>query len=318
MNEFEIIQLFFQQPTNTKDKNVVVGIGDDAAIVQVPQDKQLVLCMDTLVSGTHFPDTASAADIAYKSLAVNLSDMAAMGATPYWITLSLTTPEFQSNWFEQFAGSFHQLADDYSLTLIGGDLSRGPLSVTVQLQGLLPIASAGLSRVGAKPGDDIFISGYLGAAAYGLNTILEPEQWDAATGDELNRLNRPQPRVELGRCLLDLATSCIDISDGLYSDLSHILNASGVGAEIQWDDVPISSSLHKLDRKTAVELAITGGDDYELCFTLPANTSCEAIDGLNTICPVTKVGKINDGSKLVLKDIAKKEIILSKQGYKHF
>ena len=317
MNEFEIIQRYFQQSTEQYDHKVIVGIGDDAAVINPPQDKRLVLCMDTLVSGVHFPSDTSAEDIAYKSLAVNLSDMAAMGATPHWITLSLTTPEFKSAWYEQFAESIHNLANEYSLKLVGGDLSRGPLSVTIQLQGLISMSKC-LLRSGAKAGDDIYVSGELGAAAYALNSIMEPEKWKTATSKELLRLNRPSARIELGQRLLSRATSCIDISDGLYADLNHILKASHVGAELQIENIPLSLSLQNLKEQAAYELAITGGDDYELCFTLPENISAEFLKELNALCPISKIGKIDNGNRLVFKHKDNSEMIFSQNGYKHF
>ncbi|MEM7027196.1 MAG: thiamine-phosphate kinase [Pseudomonadota bacterium] len=315
MNEFEIIQRYFKQPTT--NNNVIVGIGDDAAVINIPKDKQLVLCMDTLVSGIHFPIETKPEDIAYKSLAVNLSDMAAMGATPSWITLSLTIPENDLQWIEIFAKQFHALANEYALSLIGGDLSRGPMSVTVQLQGLIT-PTCSLLRSGAKPGDDIYVSGTLGAAAFALKSLIEPQQWGHATNEELLRLNRPKPRLTLSQKLLGNATSCIDISDGLVADLLHVLHEGNIGAEVIVDKLPISTSIKKLDRATCYELALTGGDDYELCFTLPELMSSEAIEQLNQVCPITKIGKIIEQKELVLKNSDDEKINLPKSGYKHF
>ncbi len=319
MNEFEIIQRYFRQADQLKHNNVLLGIGDDAAAVALPENHQLLVCMDTLVSGVHFPESTSAADIAYKSLAVNLSDMAAMGAEPHWITLSLTCPENDTDWFEDFAKGFHELADEYQLALIGGDLSRGPLSVTVELHGTLPKKVQPLKRSGAQPGDAIYVTGTLGSAAFALKSMLDKTaNLPVATEAEQLRLKRPLPRLASGRLLLGKASSCIDISDGLRADLGHILEASQCGAEIQLESIPYSESLLKLDKNLAIELALTGGDDYELCFTLSASVQKEFIDKLNAICPVTQIGYINDSNTLTLIQENGEPYQLRSESYRHF
>lgn len=323
MNEFEIIQHYFQGLDEKKSGDVILGIGDDAAVIKVPSDQQLVLCMDTLVNGVHFPKQTNPADIAYKALAVNLSDMAAMGAEPRWITLSLTVPQYDSAWFESFTEGLQQLATQYQLSLIGGDLSRGPLSVTVQLQGLVPEAvntqNTVLTRAGAQVGDSIYVTGTLGGAAYALRTILEPGKWSAPSTEETQKLNRPEARVATGKRLRTLATSCIDISDGLKSDLMHILRASNTGAELEVDRLPYSASLLSLQQDKALELALTGGDDFELCFTLPEGTSANVLEELNELYPITRIGRITavDG-QLVLKNKDGKDLVLDAAGWRHF
>lgn len=323
MNEFEIIRHYFQRLGEKTSSDVTLGIGDDAAVINIPSDQQLVLCMDTLVNGVHFPERTKPSDIAYKALAVNLSDMAAMGAEPRWITLSLTVPQYDPEWFESFTNGLQQLATRYQLSLVGGDLCRGPLSVTVQLQGLVPGSGnshkTALTRAGAHAGDTIYVTGTLGGAAYALRSVLEPGKWSAPSTEEMNRLNRPEARVETGKRLRTLATSCIDISDGLQSDLMHILSASAVGAVLEVNKLPYSNSLLSLQQDKALELALTGGDDYELCFTLPEDTSASVLEELNGLCPITQIGWVTavDG-QLLLKNRDGKDLSLDAAGWQHF
>lgn len=324
MNEFEIISHYFKQANLNSQKEILLGIGDDAAIIDVPDDSELLISTDTLVAGIHFPLNTLPEDIAYKALAVNLSDMAAMGADPRWITLSLTIPEFNEDWFKHFADSFNQLAVDYAIVLIGGDLSRGPLSVTVQMLGLVPksISKKGvaLRRQGATPGDLIFVTGKLGAAAYALRSIQNQDNiFQNPTTEETQRLNRPEPRIKTGIALRGIANSCIDISDGLLADLGHILEASHVGAEVMLENIPYSDSLLLLDNELAIELVLTGGDDYELCFTLPADTKANIIEKLNMTCPVRQIGLINNQTSNLVFKKANGEIYTSKfHAYRHF
>ncbi len=323
MNEFEIIRHYFQRLDEDASGDVILGIGDDAAVITIPSDQQLVLCMDTLVNGVHFPEQTKPSDIAYKALAVNLSDMAAMGAEPRWITLSLTVPQYDPEWFESFTNGLQQLATQYQLSLVGGDLCRGPLSVTVQLQGLVPgtagLQRAILTRAGAHAGDVIYVTGTLGGAAYALKSILEPGKWSTPSSEEMNRLYRPEARVDTGKRLRSLATSCIDISDGLQSDLMHILSASAVGAELEVEKLPYSNSLQALQQDEALELALTGGDDYELCFTLPEDTSASMLEELNKLCPITRIGRVTAvDSQLLLKNRDGEDLALDAAGWRHF
>ncbi len=318
MNEFEIIEKFFKQSYPSSKGDLALGIGDDAAIINVPHDSELVMSMDTLVSGVHFFDDATPEDIAFKSLAVNLSDIAAMGASPRWITLSLTMPEKDIVWIEKFSSSFNKLAEEYSLILIGGDLSKGPLSITIQAHGTNPKGKS-LRRSGANAGDLIYVTGNLGAAAYALRHIQDSVLFPAPTEIEIQRLNCPVPRIRTGTVLRDIATSCIDISDGLLADLGHILNASKVGAEVKLSDIPCSDSLKKIDRELALELALTGGDDYELCFTLPSGIPESAIKDLKSICPIYCIGAItNKTSELYFMNEDDERCEINTKAYTHF
>ncbi|NOR52330.1 MAG: thiamine-phosphate kinase [Gammaproteobacteria bacterium] len=294
--------------------NVVLGIGDDAAIIEPPAGELLAISVDTLIAGRHFPEQTSPSDIGYKSLAVNLSDMAAMGAIPRWITLSLALPEVDERFLSGFSEQLLGLAERYGVQLIGGDTVRGPLTITVQIIGTVPANSA-LKRSGARVGDAIFVSGTLGDAAGGLSIVME----GVTTNDAhylLQRLNRPTPRVELGRALRGVASSAIDISDGLLADLGHILEQSGVGAEIDSSQIPCSDALISFvpDRQKRLKLMAAGGDDYELCFPVPASR----VDEVKRISeelklPLTQIGKICEGFELLL-DGEK----ISQQGFDHF
>lgn len=289
MNEFEIIARYFKRAYPQSRGDLRLGIGDDAAIIRPAADAELLVSMDTLVAGAHFFADAPAADIARKALAVNLSDMAAMGARPRWLSLSLTLPGYDADWLSRFAAAFNDLAGRYSLVLIGGDLSRGPLSVTVQIHGEAPRGRA-LRRAGALTGDHIYVTGELGAAAWALQCLREGRP-EAAAEAEHARLHRPEARVKTGLALRDVARSCIDISDGLLADLGHILAASGLGAELMLPAIPLSQSLKTQPRATALELALSGGDDYELCFTLPPDLPAPALAALGRDCPVRCIGR---------------------------
>jgi thiamine-monophosphate kinase len=246
---------------------VRLGIGDDAALLQVPAGHLLALSTDTLNAGVHFPPDTAVSDLGWKALAVNLSDLAAMGAMPAWCTLSLSLPEADAAWVDAFLDGFLALAAEYEVALVGGDTTRGPLSITVAVHGFVPEAFA-LRRDGARAGDEIWITGTTGEAAGAL------AQW--RTGDAIDpglraRLDRPTPRIAAGLALRGLASACIDVSDGLLADLGHVLAASGIGAELELARVPASPPLHaQFGADARIELQLAGGDDYELCFTAPA------------------------------------------------
>jgi len=269
MNEFEIIKKFFAtQPIHRSD--VILGIGDDAAILKT-SSQNLIITTDTLIEDVHFPKNTSAFDIGFKALAVNLSDLAAMGATPAWITLALTLPEINESWTEQFCQGLFVLMQRYHIQLIGGDLTRGALSITIQAHGFSPAQQA-LRRDNAKINDLIYVTHTLGDAALGLlyatqkMTLKDP----ALITHALTRLNRPEPQIAIGEKLRGIAHAAIDISDGLIADLGHILDNSQLGAIIYVDSIPLSTSLRNaVPYSQALELALTGGDDYELCFTIP-------------------------------------------------
>lgn len=318
MNEFEIIEHFFKQSHPTSKGNLILGIGDDAAIINVAEETELVISTDTLVSGVHFFENALPEDIAYKALSVNLSDIAAMGALPRWVSLSLTLPDKDLDWLKEFSSSFNQLAHDHSVVLIGGDLTKGPLSITVHIQGVAPKGKS-LRRSGANVGDLIYVTGELGAAAYALRHIEDNHLFPSPTDKEIQRLNRPDARIKTGIELRDIATSCIDISDGLLADLDHVLKASNVGAEIKLSEIPYSDSLKKLDEETAIEIALTGGDDYELCFTLPDGLPKEVIIDLESICPIHCIGSISK-QVLELKLVNENNEVyeIESKAYRHF
>ena len=269
--EFEIIRRYFKRQQPQRD-DVIAGIGDDAALLQVPADRELVVCMDTLVAGVHFPESSAAAAIGHKALAVNLSDLAAMGATPAWATLSLTLPDNDPDWLENFSQAFFRLADRYDVQLVGGDTTRGPLSVTVQAHGFVPGGSA-LRRQGAEPGDRIYVTGTLGDAGLALQT-------GEHAGHVLQqRLDYPEPRIAAGQLLRDVASAAIDISDGLLADLGHLLAADGLGASVNIDDLPRSAAFAAATRQQSsfYELPLSAGDDYELCFTV-AERDCHEME----------------------------------------
>ena len=318
MNEFEIIEHYFKPKLLDNQQELKLGIGDDAAVIDIPQDEELVVSIDTLVEGVHFLKDTSPKDIANKSLLVNLSDIAAMGAEPRWITLSLTLPENDLDWLEKFSVQLNKLLTMYSISLIGGDITKGPLSITIQVHGVVPKGKF-LRRSGARPGDLIYVTGELGAAAYVLRYLEGSDENLKPTEQELQRLNKPEPRIQTGLELRDIATSCIDISDGLFIDLSHILSCSKVGAEVKLQDIPYSSTLQKLNKDLAIDLALTGGDDYELCFTIPSYISNTDLEKMITTSKVSKIGRINElSSKLNLIDDDEKPYKLESVGFQHF
>lgn len=297
MAEFDLIERIRSRIPARAD--VVLGIGDDAAIVQVPAGRQLVVCTDTLNAGVHFPRDTAPADIGWKALAVNLSDLAAMGAQPAWCTLSLSMPADDPVWLDGFLDGFLDLAEQHGVALIGGDTTRGPLSVSVTAHGLVAPGHA-LRRDGAQAGDDIWVSGTLGDAAAALALLTGADAGGAgdlpmASSDRLRaRLDRPQPRVALGLRLGGIASAGIDISDGLFSDLGHICRASGLGAAVQLDALPTSPALAQAFDPTARRgFQTAGGDDYELCFTAPEDRRGPlALIAAQTGVALTRVGRM--------------------------
>lgn len=319
MHEFDLIKHYFATQCEHR-RDVVHGIGDDAAIVSVPRDSELAITTDTLVAGVHFPEATQPYDIGYKSLAVNLSDLAAMGAAPAWVTLSLTLPEANEDWVQAFCEGFFTLANRYQVQLIGGDLTRGPLSVTVQALGLVPRQQA-ILRSGAKPSDLIYVTGTLGDAGLALSSLSQNVSVSPVYQRALlDKLNRPEPRLATGECLRGLASAAIDISDGLAADLSHILQASQVGAHLYVDKLPLSEALTKtLSAEEAIALALTAGDDYELCFTLPEDKRVTLEKKLSSIpCRYTCIGSITTqpGLELCFQDGRSYHGAI--QGYHHF
>lgn len=293
--EFELIREFFSAATD--DASVHLGVGDDAALLAVPQGHELVVTTDTLVAGRHFPEEAAAFDIGWKSLAVNLSDLAAMGAEARWVTLAITLPASDEAFLREFSRGFFALARQEKVSLVGGDTTRGPLSITVTAMGIVPAGQA-LRRSGAVAGDGIYVSGHVGDAALGLRLALQ--QWHDELAPELQelalaRLHRPQPRLALGLALRGVASACLDVSDGLAQDLGHLLGASQVGASLQLERLPRSPALAAIDPAFADILALTGGDDYELLFTA-APSAAASLAALPLAC--TRIGVITAESGL--------------------
>ncbi len=296
--------------------DVLVGIGDDGAVVRVPSDCDLVVVADTVNVGVHFPDTTAPFDIGWKALAVNLSDLAAMGAAPAWCTMSLSMPEASEAWLDAYLDGFLGLAAQHGCALIGGDTTRGPLSVAVTAHGLVPPGRA-LRRTGARAGDDIWITGSLGDAAGALSQWRSNVAIDAALRA---RLDRPTPRIDAGLALRDLASSCIDVSDGLLADLSHMLRASEVGATVEAASLPISPALQSaFDPRIARDLQLNGGDDYELCFTAPPSHR-ETIDETlaRVDVPATVIGRIESSTGLRVLDESGAPWTSRRAGWDHF
>ena len=313
-SEFSIIDHYFRR-SGAERKDVVLGIGDDAALLRVPEGQELVVTVDTLVAGVHFPADTPPAAIGHKALAVNLSDLAAMGATPAWVTLALTLPAADHDWLEAFAAGFFALAMTHEVQLVGGDTTRGPLSITVQAMGLVPAGRA-LRRAGAREGDAILVTGCLGDAALAL------QQGAAAITELRTRLDMPQPRVAAGQALRELASSAIDLSDGLLADLGHITRASAVGAELWVDALPRSEAFRQVAEPGSQdwqELPLSGGDDYELCVTLPPERIAGARARLAELdLPLTQVGWIRAGQGIRCRHEDGREYQPTSKGYDHF
>lgn len=317
LTEFEIIEQYFRQHVVTHP-HVILGIGDDAAILKVPSDQELVISTDTLVENIHFPENMSPQDIGYRSLAVNLSDMAAMGADPKWFTLALTLPTANETWLKSFSAGLFQLANEYKLALIGGDITRGPLTITIQIHGFTGQGMA-ILRSGARPDDLIYVTGNLGAAGIALDCMNHKIEVTPAVNERaLAGYLKPSPRVAAGLALRGLASSAIDISDGLLADLAHILAASETGATIRIEDLPLFPVANEIDRQEIVRYALSSGDDYELCFTVPPQCREEMQRHLDNICPVTCIGEITDSNGLVCISRDNQVYIPEKTGYQHF
>jgi thiamine-monophosphate kinase len=314
--EFDLIERI-RRHTEVHRDDVIEGIGDDAAVVAVPTGRELAIAVDTLVEGVHFPPGTSAADIGWKALAVNLSDLAAMGATPAWALLALTTPGGDEAFFDGLASGFAELATPYRLALIGGDTTRGPLTVTVAVHGFTTPGEA-LLRSGARVGDVVMVTGTLGDAAAGLRCLAEADASPYAV--LVDRLNRPTPRVSAGQALRGIATACIDISDGLVADLGHICMASGVGIDIEAPLLPRSSALlTHFTEADALDFALGGGDDYELCFTVPADRAGELSSTMARLgCGATRIGRVVEGSGVRVLDERGGVHEPSRTGWNHF
>ena len=315
MREFDLIQRFFDRPT--RQRQVCLGIGDDGAVLQVPEGHELVVVTDTLVEGVHFHETDGADDLGHKALAVNLSDLAAMGAVPVWALLNLTLPEANEHWLRQFSDGFFRLADQHDVALVGGDTTRGPLCISVTAGGWVSVGQA-LTRSGAAVNDRVWITGTIGDAALAL--AEQPvANIDSETRWLLNRLHRPTPRVGIGLALYGLASAVIDISDGLLADLGQIVRASGqAGAVIETTSLPLSRAGQSYPLEDRLTAALTGGDDYELCLTVPQSESYRMrMLSREAGIPLTDVGCITAHAGITLTQSGVPVAGPRRDGYEH-
>ena len=311
LGEFDLIWRFFkagsESMAQTQINQVLLGIGDDCALLQPDAAQSLAVTSDMLVEGRHFFANANPEWLGHKALAVNLSDLAAMGAKPVGFTLALALPDANATWLAQFSQGLFRLAQQWQCPLIGGDTTQGPLTICITALGHVPFGSA-IKRSGAKIGDDIWVSGTLGDARLALGALrsewlLDPSSLEAV----LPRMHQPEPRIALGMQLRGIASSALDVSDGLLGDLRHILTASQVNAEVLIDQLPISRTLAEQTQDLRRQCAANGGDDYELCFTAPTNQR-KALESLSTaLLPLTRVGSISSASNgteptLILRD----------------
>ncbi len=316
MSEFDLIRDYFHWQDTPASVRVGVGVGDDAAILQLPVGYELVVSVDTFNEGIHFPPETPPHAIGYKALAVNLSDLAAMGAKPLWFTLAISMPMADRDWLAEFARGMRELAQAQGIALIGGDTTRGTLSITIQVMGLVPNGQ-GLLRSQAQHGDLICVTGTLGDAAAGLAVVQGrlslPE---SAAGYCIHRLNYPTPRNAVAAILREHAHACMDISDGLLADLGHMLKASGLGADLCCGQLPFSPALLPIPENQRLEFALTGGDDYELLFTLPKNALGEVQERvLQHDVQVSVIGQMNNSVQGLFMD---HEFSDKRRGYDHF
>jgi len=318
MPEFELIkrlQAAICAASAPYKASCVLGIGDDAALMEVPAGRQLVACTDSLVEGVHFPTDTAPTAVGHKALAVNLSDLAAMGAEPAWFLLALTLPAADAGWLDGFAQGMARLAGESGIFLAGGDVTSGPLNICVTAMGLVEPGQA-LTRSGARPGDLVVVSGRPGAAAHALQLMHSGERPDDT---ERAALDYPVPRLALGRALRGLATSCIDLSDGLLADLGHLLEGAGVGAKLELQSLPCPPSMSSMPPQDRWPLQLSGGDDYELCFTVPPSERYR-LEGLarSSGVEVTVIGEITGDRGLIARQPDGATYRPRKSGYEHF
>jgi thiamine-monophosphate kinase len=319
LGEFELIRRFFVRRGSRRESGVLLGIGDDAAVLELPSGADLVACVDTIVAGRHFLEDAGAHMIGHRALAVNLSDMAAMGATPAWATLALTMPRADPVWLEKFAAGFLELADAHAVALVGGDTTRGPLTVSVQILGSVPHGGA-MRRSGGEAGDILAVSGTLGDAAAGLAFVKSPPPAASADVEALiQRFHYPTPRVRLGLAARGIANAAMDLSDGLIGDLPKLAQASGLAARVAVDALPLSSAMRgAVSSSQARDWALAGGDDYELLFAVPPSRFSElklAADQLNLT--LTPIGELRAGEGVTW-SLNGKNFAPGVSGYDHF
>lgn len=313
LGEFEIIERFFTRAS--EDRDVLVGIGDDAAVLDA--QGPLAVTVDTLTAGIHFPENFTPHALGHRALAVNLSDIAAMGGEPRWCTLALTLPEVAEDWLTELARGFFELADQHGVTLVGGNLSRGPLSVSVQLLATLA-GDRFVTRAGGRAGDDLYVTGTLGDAAAGLALLESGEAQSDPARALVERFMYPTPRIAAGRALASFATAAIDVSDGLAADVGHLLGRSGRGAVIDIEAIPVSEALcTECPPAVALEHALAGGDDYELCFAAERDDA-DAVAGAfrDAALRVTRIGRLTgDGAVVWRRNGVAVDVT---GGYRHF
>ena len=324
MGEFELIRQYFAaapcaQPLEGEGVGVALGIGDDCALLDLPADEQLAVSTDTLVAGVHFPLACDPALLGQRVLAVSASDLAAMGARGIGFTLALTLPEVSPPWLGEFANGLSRIAHRCRMRLIGGDTTRGPLSITVTVFGSVPRGQA-LRRDGARPGDLLCVGGYLGDAAGALPLVLGQREAPGKIAQALlGEYWAPMPQLTLGRLLLGRATAALDVSDGLLADCGHIARASGVALEVNLDQVPVSPQLEAwVGLAQARELALTGGDDYVLAFTLPSEVLAALTPLERSHMPLHVIGRVVEGEGVTLRDAKGNDITPDQRGYQHF
>jgi len=317
-SEFDIIRRYFTRPA----KRALLGVGDDCALIAAEHGTAFAVSTDMLVEGRHFLAGTDAAKLGHKALAVNLSDLAAMGAAPRYATLALALPDADERWLAQFAHGFYALADAFGVELIGGDTTRGPRNISITVMGTVPPELA-LRRDGAKVGDDVWLSGSTGDAALALAHVDGRTRLaDAALARCLARLDTPAPRVALGLALRGIARSCIDVSDGLAADLAHIGECSGVAMELRYADLPRSAEIESCaDARLAQACLLAGGDDYELAFTAAA-TAREKVSALareTNLC-LTRIGEViaDEPGRIAVRDAAGAVMQLERKGFDHF
>ncbi len=318
--EFELIDRYFKTLPGY-GQGVDLGIGDDCALLTVPAGQQLAVSIDTLVEGTHFLPGIAADQLAHRALASAVSDLAAMGAKPAWLTLALTLPEADEAWLRLFSQGLGAALQRYGLSLVGGDTTRGHRTLSLQVHGWLPQGQA-LTRRGAKPGDGIWVSGTLGDAMAGLDQLQHALQSERQSPDPylLQRFYQPRARIALGQALRGIASAALDISDGLLADLGHLLKADNLGAMIELDQLPYSTAmLAQYDAARAQHWALTGGEDFELCFTVPAAKEAAlaaALCDLDVGCQ--RIGRVRAEPGLVGRTQAGGSVALQPSGYQHF
>ncbi len=323
LGEFELIRRYFQRDARRGESGVVLGIGDDAALLELPPNTHLVAAVDTIVAGRHFPPSTAARSIGHRALAVNLSDMAAMGATPAWATLALTLPDADAAWLEEFSGGLLDLADRHSVALVGGDTTGGALTVSVQILGHVPRGAA-LRRDGARAGDLVVVTGTLGDAGAGLAIVTgglprRADHQDAMRAALVQRFDYPAPRVEFGLAARGIASAAMDLSDGLAGDLPKLARASGLAAHVAVEALPLSDPLRAVASvEQCREWALSAGDDYELLLTVPPGRVAELQDAARRLnLTLTTIGEMTPGAG-VMWSLNSADFTPSASGYDHF